>query len=173
MQSTDAKISKIVKTAACFFGAMIFLTAFLPLKKTVAIYNRKNPREKIYSSAALNGFVISYTHSVNKGRVRDFYSCRNGNLVVEKTVFVSYGAGIPEPGETSGAIFGEENGGYSISNLNRSVKRLVMAVGVVAEHSFSADGKEFFLKDYFPAQTSLIFEVKKVSFADYSVHKIR
>ena len=65
-----------------------------------------------------------------------------------------------------------------IANLHRRLPRLVMAVGVIAEHSV-AFGKEamegmdfnekneYFLKNYFKEQTSLIFEIKRVSLLNY------
>ena len=119
------------------------------------------------------GFVISYTHSVNKGRVHDFYRCRaDGELELYMTRFVSYGAGIPEPGETDGAKFRVTDDGFIIEDLHRLLPRLLMAVGVVAEHSVAigsngAIGAEFFLKDFFKPQTSLMFEVKRVSLLSY------
>ena len=154
---------------AVIFLAVIFVLFFLPLFTVLSISNRKNPSEKIYFTDGKE-FVISYTHSVNKGRVHDFYQIeKNGNLTVKKTVFVSYGAGIPEPEETKGAVFEWTNDGYQISGLNRSVPQLLMAVGVIAEHSISFDNlqNELFLKDFFKPQTSVLFKVKKVSILDY------
>ena len=98
------------------------------------------------------------------------------------TEFVSYGAGIPEPCETEGAEFHSTDKGYVISNLHRNLPSLVMAVGVIAEHSVSF-GKnamegmnfnqknEFFLKDFFKPQTSLVFELKRVSILNYLITK--
>ncbi len=151
-----------------FVGIIILFLIFIPFKKALLISNRKNPSEKIYSIKAIEGFTISYTHSVNKGRVHDYYTCeKNGDLVVSKTVFVSYGAGIPEPQEFTGSIFEETKDGYQILNLNRRVKSFLMAVGVVAEHSISIDNKEFFLKDFFKPQTSLVTKVKRISLVEY------
>ena len=156
-------------------GGVIFFT---PSKTVLAIYNRKNPGERIYSAQGYkDGFIISYTHSVNKGRVHDYYKCdkKTRELVLQSTHFVSYGAGIPEPEETPGAEFTVLDGDYTISNINRAVPELVMAVGVIADHTFAvdkADFEEIPLKDFFEPQTSLIFEIKKVSIAGYLAHKI-
>ena len=152
----------------------LLIFANLPVVRVLSISNRKNFSERIYSKSAMTqGFVISYTHSVNKGRVHDYYKIeKNGNLTVFKTVFVSYGAGIPESYETAGAKFRVTEEGYEISGLNRTQKRLLMAVGMVAEHSIAL-GSDFksenerFLKDFFKAQTSLIFEVRRVSVVNY------
>lgn len=160
--------------AALCAASVMLLTVFFPCKKTLSIRSRKNPSHRIYSGEALGGFIISYTHSVNKGRVRDYYYCsRDGSLTVDKTVFVSYGAGIPEPEETAGAFFSQAEDGYSVSHLNRTVGNLFMAVGTVADHSLIAGGTEFFLKDYFPPQTGVLIDVRRVSAADYFLHSLK
>jgi hypothetical protein len=56
-----------------------------------------------------------------------------------------------------------------------------MAVGVVAEHPLAIPdtsevldtdfSKEFFLKDFFKPQTSLVFEVRRVSLVSYFMTK--
>ena len=154
---------------------MIFFT---PSKTVLAIYNRKNPGERVYSAKGYrNGFIISYTHSVNKGRIHDYYKCdkKQGGLVLQSMYFVSYGAGIPEPEEIPGATFTALDNSYIISDINRFVPRLVMAVGVIADHTFAVDEADFeerALKDFFAPQTSLIFEIKKVSPVDYWTHNV-
>ena len=181
------KIVLFTSIALLIIGGVIL---FAPSKTVLSISNRKNPNQRIYSSLAYkNGFIISYTHSVNKGRVHDFYKCDQEEeaLVLQSTHFVSYGAGIPEPEETPGATFIALDNCYIISNINRVVPKLVMAVGLIADHGFaiaepdlSSDYEndfnniegEIFLTDYFPPQTSLIFEIDKVSLAGYLAHKI-
>jgi len=162
--SHDKKTVLYICAAAAVLSSAVL---FMPLISCLCISSRKKPSDRVYSRSALNGFIISYTHSVNKGRVHDYYRCRQDILVVEKTVFVSYGAGIPEPEETAGAVFSVTDSGYEISGLNRSMKRLVMAVGVIAEHSIAIGTGEIFLKTLFAPQTSLVFEIKKVSLFSY------
>ncbi len=151
---------------------------FTPSKTVLAIYNRKNPEQRVYSARGYrNGFIISYTHSVNKGRIHDYYKCdkKKGGLVLQSMYFVSYGAGIPEPEEIPGATFTKLDDSYIISNIDRFVPKLVMAVGVIADHTFAVDDADFIeipLKDFFEPQTSLIFEIEKISFAGYLAHKI-
>ena len=152
-------------------AAVLLIAASLlsiPAVSCLSLSNRKNAFERVLSREALKGFVISYTHSVNKGRVHDYYRCDDGMLVLQKTVFVSYGAGIPEASETDGAIFEVSDDGYVISNLNRRLEKLVMAVGVIAEHAVTLTGNadrqnnEVLLKTFFAPQTSLCIEIKKV-----------
>lgn len=151
----------------------------VPVKPVLKISSRKNPEQKYYSAAGYkNGFIISYTHSVNKGRVHDYYNrFSQKQLELYQTQFVSYGAGIPEPNETPGAIFTVTDNNYTISNLHRVVPKLTMAVGIVANHSISfgnnfnqIDG-EYFLTDYFSPQTSIILEITRVNLVEYIFHK--
>ena len=81
---------------------------FLPAVSVLSLSGRKNPDQVFYSAAACKeGFIISYTHSVNKGRVHDYYSfLPDRTLELYKTQFVSYGAGIPEPEEQLFMIVG-------------------------------------------------------------------
>ena len=170
-----------------FIGGVI---VFTPSKTVLSISSRKNPKLRVYSSEACSkGFIISYTHSVNKGRIHDFYKCNEtDNKFVHKcTHFVSYGAGIPDLEEIPGASFVALDDCYIIKNINRELPELVMAVGTIANHSFAIAGPEYksdcendfenikgeiFLADYFLPQTSLIFKIEKVSIAGYLVHKI-
>ena len=163
---------------------ILILTAggifFLPAVRVLSVSGRKNPQAIFYSTAfCKEGFIISYTHSVNKGRVHDFYRpAKGGGLELYKTEFISYGAGIPEPEETPGAVFTVTDDGYFIENLHRTLPRLTMAVGLIANHSIAAgsdfDGqKEFFLTDYFAPQTSIILEIKRISLSRYINHSIK
>ena len=159
---------------------IVFL--FVPSTKALVITNRKKQNERIISiDGYRKGFIISYTHSVNKGRVHDFYKSENNHLELYQTQFVSYGAGIPEPYETPGAVFEVTENGYFIKNLNRKLPKFIMAVGVIADHSIiigdfisdsgSDKSNEIFLTEYFLPQTSLVFEIKRVSLLDCMLSK--
>lgn len=155
-----------------FLWTLLCICLVLPVIDVVSISNRKNPGQKTYSrDAAVKGFVISYTHSVNKGRVHDFYRLeKDGSLTLYETEFVSYGAGIPEPEETPGALFTVTETGYVISNLNRNMNELVMAVGVIADHSIKINdtgSEEVLLNTLFEPQTSLVIKNKKINILNY------
>jgi len=173
------------KRSFLFLILLILLSAalflFLPVFNVLSIQSRNLKSQCFYSGRGYSkGFIISYSHSVNKGRVHDFYKkTEDKKLELYKTTFVSYGAGIPEPEETPGASFSVEGNCYSIENLHRIVPRLVMAVGLIANHSilFETDFKdgqnELMLTDFFAPQTSIILEYKKVSFYKYLRHNIK
>lgn len=151
----------------------------------LCISNSKDSSERYYSLQGFDdGFIISYTHSVNKGRVHDYYTCdkKTGNLCLNSTFFVSYGAGIPEPEETPGAVFQVLDNGYLINNINRVVPELSMAVGLIANHGYAINYPgydkpgiiydEILFTDLFAPQTSIILQTKRVTLIEYLLHKI-
>ena len=162
------------------FGAF-FLVPVIPV---LSITNRKNPNQKVYSVDGFkNGFIISYTHSVNKGRVKDYYTIKSDyTLLCDKSVFLSYGAGIPEPQDFPDAVFSVTPEGYTITNINRNLKKLTMAVGIIANHAITIlnnkdavsnsqnkidNQKEYYLTDFFEPQTSITLQIKRVSLIKY------
>ena len=156
-----------------FAPAIIFAAALVtPCLSVLCVSSRKNPWKKVYSRKAARSFVISYTHSVNKGRVSDFYRFSPaGTVMLVKTAFVSYGAGIPEPedigGNASSAFLNVLPDTYEISGMEYEISRLVMANGITAQHALEVGSSQFFLNDYFLPQTSLVFERRRVSFIQY------
>ena len=178
LQAFMIKKKSLIFTAV--FIVIISLILFCPVLNVLSVSSRKLESHRFYSiSGYTKGFVISYTHSVNKGRVHDYYKhTPEKKLELYKTEFVSYGAGIPEPEETPGAVFSVTDDHYVITGINRVVPRLVMAVGLIAEHSITFDEavevgqKEFYLTDFFEPQTSIIFEYKRVSLITYILHRL-
>ena len=70
---------------------------------------------------------------------------------------------------STGCSFTSTDSGYVLDDLNRELDSFLLAVGVIAEHSITIGGNEYFLKDFFPVQTSLVFSIKKVPVLDYMI----
>ncbi|MBQ9538459.1 MAG: DUF1850 domain-containing protein [Treponema sp.] len=160
------------------------LMAFCPSIRMLSIKGKKaggggNLTITLPRSAIRNGFVISYTHSVNKGQVSDLYSCKGSCIVLEGTSFISYGAGIPEPRESPGASFADTGSRYTISGMNRPMKELMMAVGLYARHSLATrkehgeTGEELFLEDYFEKQSPVIIKIRRTSPTAYLLGRLQ
>ena len=145
------------------FFATIALVFTFPLFPVLSISNRKNPSEKIHFENGTRGFIISYTHSVNKGRVHDYYRADGKNLILYRTDFVSYGAGMPEIEETPDAVFYQAGETYTMEYERNVGTSFLLSVGVIAEHSITLGDYEFFLKDFFEPKTSLVFKIKRIS----------
>ncbi|MDO4505452.1 MAG: DUF1850 domain-containing protein [Spirochaetales bacterium] len=145
------------------FFAIIVLVFIFPAFPVLSISNRKNPSEKIHFENGARGFIISYTHSVNKGRVHDYYRREGKNLILYRTDFVSYGAGMPEIEETPGAVFYQAGETFTMEYERNVGTSFLLSVGVIAEHSITVGNDEFFLKDFFEPKTSLVLKIKRIS----------
>lgn len=154
------------------FSLLLFIAfLFLPLFPYLSVASLRKPFKSIFIK--LDGknreFVISYTHSVNKGKVKDYYIIKDDNsLSLVKTRFVSYGAGIAEPDGKE--IFVVSDDYIEIQNINRDMKMLIMFVGVVSGHAFEVNGKNIYLDSFFTPRTNLYIEYKNISFILYMLN---
>ncbi|MCR5725779.1 MAG: DUF1850 domain-containing protein [Treponema sp.] len=154
--------------------------AFVPAVRCLSLSVGSRPSDRVLFRFLKDTFYISYTHSVNKGRIYDYYRCVGKELVLERTCFVSYGAGMPELADTAGAEFISTDTCYSLTGLNRRFVALHLVIGETAAHGignaagnleFSHDGLfppgEIRLDSLFSPQTGIVIAVKKVSVLDY------
>ena len=136
----------------------LIIILFIPIFPKLLINNKIFDIEK-------KEFIISYTHSVNRGRVRDYYIIKSKYIILSKTRFMSYGAGIPEPEKRQ--KFRETEDYIEISDINRKIDNLYLFVGTIANHRIEIDGEEIELKKIFKPQSSLKIEYKILSLFEY------
>lgn len=159
-------VNDIIKTKKTIILLTLRLTAVILL--TIILFKPIFPKllinEKVFNIKNKE-FVISYTHSVNKGLVRDYYIIRDKNIILSKTRFVSYGAGIPEPEKRQ--KFRETEDYIEISDINRKIDNLYLFVGTIANHKIEIDEKKIELKEIFKPQENIKIEYKILSIFEY------
>lgn len=136
----------------------LIIILFIPIFPKLLINNKIFNIEK-------KEFVISYTHSVNRGRVRDYYIIKSKYIILSKTRFMSYGAGIPEPEKRQ--KFTETEDYIEISDINRKIDNLYLFVGTIANHKIEIDEKKIELKEIFKPQENIKIEYKILSIFEY------
>ena len=160
------------KIIIILLSLLLFITIIIPLFQRLVLESVKDNNNKYIYNLEKKEFIISYTHSVNKGRVRDYYIIDDDyNIILYKTTFVSYGAGIAEPENNENIIIRDDD--IEINNINRVIKDFYLFVGIVAEHSITADDKEIMLKSLFKPQTNIKIKYRKVSLLDLIKNMIR
>lgn len=145
-----------MKKFIVLFALIIIL--FIPIFPKLLINNKIFNIEK-------KEFIISYTHSVNRGRVRDYYIIKSKYIILSKTRFMSYGAGIPEPEKRQ--KFRETEDYIEISDINRKIDNLYLFVGTIANHKIEIDEKKIELKEIFKPQENIKIEYKILSIFEY------
>ena len=157
------------KIIVVLLSLLLFIT--IPIFPKLVLKSVKDNNKYIYHLEKKE-FIISYTHSVNKGRVRDYYIIdENGNIILDKTTFVSYGAGIAEPENNENIIIKDDN--IEINNINRIIKDFYLFVGIIAEHSITIDDNEIMLKSLFKPQTNINIKYRNVSLIELIKNMIR
>lgn len=136
----------------------LIIILFIPIFPKLLINNKIFNIEK-------KEFIISYTHSVNRGRVRDYYIIKSKYIILSKTRFMSYGAGIPEPEEAQKITITDDY--IEINDINKKIDNLYLFVGTIANHRIEIDGEEIELKKIFKPQSSLKIEYKILSLFEY------
>ncbi len=136
----------------------LIIILFIPIFPKLLINNKIFNIEK-------KEFIISYTHSVNRGRVRDYYIIKSKYIILSKTRFMSYGAGIPEPEKRQKFIETEDY--IEISDINRKIDNLYLFVGTIANHKIEIDEKKIELKEIFKPQENIKIEYKILSIFEY------
>ena len=79
-------------------------------------------------------FGIRYTHSVALSPVEDWFYARGRTIVLDKTIYQDFGAGLPHSPE-AGQLMQVAGGQVSISGYDRPLPELVLRVGRVARHT--------------------------------------
>lgn len=137
---------------------------FLPFHKGLWIVST-NGKEVVLCAEMEEGeeFVLSFIHSVNKRPVYDTLRVEGDHLLISKSRYDSFGAGIPETStETSELKIG--NDGWLELTVNRRVPEILLFVGRVANHSLSLKGRQVALADVAKPGTSLSIKVRSASF---------
>ncbi|ACN84849.1 DUF1850 domain-containing protein [Brachyspira hyodysenteriae] len=143
---------------------VIIALLFIPLFPRLVLNSVKNNKVNFIFNINKKEFLISYTHSVNKGRIRDYYIINtNNDIVLDKTRFVSYGAGMSDPQNDENIIITDDY--IEINNIKKQIKDLYLFVGIVADHriELGGNGKEIKLNTLFEPQVNIKIQYKRVS----------
>jgi hypothetical protein len=110
-------------------------------------------------------FVISFIHSVNRRPVYDTLRAAEDHLVIVKSRFDAFGAGMPEASTAEGTLAVAPDGWLEWT-VNRRVPEVTVRVGRVADHTLHFKGREIRLADLSGPGTALTFQVRNTRWLD-------
>jgi hypothetical protein len=110
-------------------------------------------------------FVVSFVHSVNLRPVFDTLRAEGDHLVIVKSRFDAFGAGMPEASTSEGTLAVAPDGWLEWT-VNRSVPEVTVRVGRVADHILHLKSREIRLSDLAEPGSALTFRVRKVRWLD-------
>lgn len=101
--------------------------------------------------------TISFVHSVQKTPVIEELELRNGELVLLRTKYKSFGVGLPF--DASDGKFYRDGEWFIMDNMNRHFKNLEMRTGKGTQLKITLNGREFELYKKFPPGTKIIVKM--------------
>jgi hypothetical protein len=119
-----------------------------------------NTEQVIWSATVNTGdqFILEYTHSVHKTPVKDYFEISDDNqLVLYKTAFSTYGAGMPFESEFN---FMTEDGFFVIDSLNRTMSSFLLRIVPLADHKLILGNQTVTLNDLVSPNTLLVIAVE-------------
>jgi hypothetical protein len=105
-------------------------------------------------------FVLSFVHSVNRRPVYDTLRVEADHLVIVRSRFDTFGAGMPEASTQDGTLRVAEDGWLEWT-VNRPTPELAVRVGRVADHTVHYKGQEIRLSDLAEPGSALTLRVRK------------
>lgn len=112
-------------------------------------------------------FAIRFTHSVARTDVDDVIRVGDGELVVDATIYESFGAGLPD------SVHGEEtialgDGKVMIRHLGRALPQIDLFIGqVVANHRLVFSDEVIPFARFSPPGTSVRLSLEKQNFVTF------
>lgn len=129
------------------FAAALGAVLFYPQHLVLEIVNVSSGQMVLCADMADGeDFVLSFVHSVNKRPVYDTLRAARDHLVIVKSRFDAFGAGMPEASTKEGTLRVAEDGWLEWTT-NRPVPEVIVRVGRVAEHRLHLKSRSIPLKD--------------------------
>lgn len=98
---------------------------------------------------------LRYIHSVAKTPVFEYFSINEGSFLLNKTVFESFGAGLP----LDGGEFKKENGKFVREGQNMEIEELLIRVSRTKGQEIVVTGEIFDLQDLLEPGERLIIDI--------------
>jgi hypothetical protein len=109
--------------------------------------------------------VLAFVHSVNRRPVYDTLRVEADHLIIVKSRFDSFGAGMPE-GSTEEGTLSVAGDGWLEWTVNRPVPEVIVRVGRVADHTLHFKDRVIHLADLAEPGSALTMRVRTSRWLD-------
>lgn len=147
------------------FGLAAFFL-FYPLLPTLKVSKARGGAE-LFCTPLGEGeeFVLSFIHSVNKRPVFDTIRREGDHLLIVKSRFDSFGAGMPE-GSTDKGRLSVNPDGWLEWVVNQPMQEITFFVGWVADHNLRIKGRDIPMTQLVEPGTLLALRMGRSSLYD-------
>ena len=128
--------------------------------KIVLCYSDTNKIIASFDGSEGTEFSVEFIHSVNKSPVKDVYVIRDGKIFADRSIYATFGAGMPtEPSE--GQTLGyDENGNIILTSTDSVRPKVYCIVGTVYDHVLEIGGEYISLTELCGKNAFVYFELR-------------
>ncbi len=106
-------------------------------------------------------FAIIYDHSVMRTEVKDVFTLEDGEILLLRTEYESFGAGLPSEAFES---FEKVDGRYINDGINQRLPEIRMRTGKTADHRLLFnENQEIYFNDFLVPGSLIVFEEKTMT----------
>jgi len=140
---------------------------FLPFITALELSDFKT-RQKLLLVSMRSGeeFTISFIHSVNRRPVYDTLRVESDHLVIVRSRYDSFGAGMPDSSTDEGT-FAVAKDGWLEWTVNRPVPDVTIRVGWTAEHMLHIRDRKIRLAELAEPGSAITMRVQNISIIDF------
>lgn len=155
------KIVAAVVAIVAFTAAAFCVFTVLSEKDTLVLYNSETGKVyKTFSVMEGSEFAVEFIHSVNQSPVKDVYVIKNGEIVVDRTVYSAFGAGVQTEIEVGQTLEYDENGNMVVSGFDIVFPKVKYIVGTVSDHVLYIEGESISLTELCGKNAHVTFELE-------------
>jgi hypothetical protein len=114
------------------------------------------------------GFEVTFTHSVNQSPITDFIEWTGSELVVRKSRFKAFGAGVPVPSDGIGTELLRVGEYYELIGIDKAMPDFTVMTQAVPNHTVTMGGREARLLELAGSGRQVRLAVKPMTF--YKTH---
>ena len=155
------KIVAAVVAIVAFTAAAFCVFTALHSQDVLVLYNSgTGDVYKTFSVEEGSEFAVEFIHSVNQSPVKDVYVIRNGEIIVDRTVYSAFGAGVQTEIEEGQTLEYDENGNMVVSGFNIVFPKVKYIVGTVSDHVLYIEGESISLTELCGKNAHIAFELR-------------
>lgn len=142
---------------------MLVFVPVLPVVKKFTVVEEKTGKI-LYCTGVKpeDSFSVKYVHSVNNSPIEDVFKIQKDyGIMLDKTIFLSFGAGVPYELE-SGQVLNQQEDRIEIDNINKRIDEFLLRIGTVAGHTLLINGREIRLDRLTGSKQAVRFKVQRV-----------
>lgn len=128
---------------------------------TLIIYDTETyATYKTFSVSEGTEFSVEFIHSVNQSPVIDVFKIENDNIVADRTIYSSFGAGVQTQIEDGQTLEYDDDGNMVVSGFDIIFPEVKYIVGTVSDHILCIEGECISLTELCGKNAHIAFKLR-------------